>query len=137
MTKRPVVVIAGVAVQTGLAALLIFAVLLFAFLNYSIRNSAESSGGLKLALIVILPLAAAAAATSWGMWKQRAWGWWTALGLNVLAMLSMVPDLINSDARPDWEDLAGMAIFAVALALLFPVQVRHYFLRRSTTGRTS
>jgi hypothetical protein len=129
MTKRPRIVLVGMAVQTSIAAILAGAVGLFSLLIYSLRNSATPSHGLKTALIIALPLAVAAFVASWGMWKQRAWGWWTALVFNALAVLAMVPDLINGE--PDLGDFAGAALVVVSLALLLPAQVRKHFLRSS------
>jgi uncharacterized membrane protein (DUF2068 family) len=128
MTKRPVIVLVGTTVQTSIAAIFAGAVGLFSLLIYSLRNSATPSHGLKLALIMALPLAVAASVASWGMWKQRAWGWWTALVLNVLALFTMITDLVNGD--PDLGDFAAAAIFFACLTLLLPPRVREYFLRR-------
>jgi hypothetical protein len=127
MTNRPVIVLVGTTVQTSIAAMFAGAVGLFSLLIYSLRNSATPSHGLKLALIIALPLAVAASVASCGMWKQRAWGWWTALVLNLLAVLTMVSDLINGE--PDLGDFAGAALFVISLALLLPAQVRKHFLR--------
>lgn len=129
MKKRPVIVLLGTVVQTGIAAILAGAVLLFAVLIYSLRNSATPSQGLKLALVMALPLALVACAASWGMWNQRAWGWWTALALNAIAVLTMVVDLINGE--PDLEDFAGAAVWILSLLLLLVPRVRRHFLYRS------
>jgi hydrogenase/urease accessory protein HupE len=110
---------------------------IFSVLVYSVRHSPGLDQGLKQALIIVSPLAAVAAVGCWGMWKQRAWGWWTALGLNALAILTIVLDLIKADVRPDLGDLPGLAVFAVGLALLLSAQMRNFFLRRSTAGPTS
>ena len=72
MRKKPGIVLVGMAVQTGISLLLIGAASFFLFLIYIVRNSTEASQGFKLSLIAILPLAIAALAASWGMWKGRA-----------------------------------------------------------------
>lgn len=128
MRKKPGIVLVGMAVQTGISLLLIGAALFFLCLIYIVRNSTGSSQGFKLSLIAILPLAVAALAASWGMWKGRAWGWWTGLAVDFLALLTMIPDLIQRNPAPDREDVAGAAIFVLAMALLFPGRVRQYFL---------
>jgi hypothetical protein len=124
MTKRPVIVVVGAAVQTAIAALFTGGAVLFAFLN-----SSTPSQGLKTAFFIILPLAAGAVVASWGMWKQRAWGWWTALAFNVLAFLSMMVDLVDGD--PDVADITFTTIFFGCLLLLLSGQVRRHFLRRA------
>jgi uncharacterized membrane protein (DUF2068 family) len=128
MTKRPVIVLIVTAVQTSIAAMFAGAAMLFSFLIFSLRNSATPSQGLKLALMMVLPLAVVAAVASWGMWKQRAWGWWTALVVNVLALFTMITDLVNGD--PDFGDFAAATIFFACLTLFLPPRVREYFLRR-------
>ena len=135
MRKKPGIVLVGMAVQTGISLLLIGAASFFLFLIYIVRNSTGSSQGFKLSLIAILPLAIAALAASWGMWKGRAWGWWTGLAVDFLALLTMIPDLIQRNPTPDREDLAGAAIFVLAMALLFPGRVRQYFLGGGETGK--
>jgi hypothetical protein len=122
MTKRPVIVTVGTAIQTCIAVIFTGAAVLFAVLN-----STVPSQGLKTAFFIILPLAAGAVVASWGMWKRRAWGWWTALAFNVLAFLSMMVDLIDGDA--DLADFIFTTIFFACLGLLLSGPVRRHFLR--------
>lgn len=135
MRKKPGIVLVGMAMQTGVSLLLIGAASFSLFSIYIVRNSAGSSQGLKLSLITILPLAIAALAAWWGMWKGRAWGWWTGIAVNFVALLTMIPDLIQRNPAPDREDVLGAAIFVLALALFFPGRVRQYFLRGSETEK--
>ena len=129
MRNKPGIVVVGMAVQTGISVLLISAAAFLLFLIYTVRNSAGASQGFKLSLITILPLAITALAASWGMWKRRAWGWWTGLLVNFLALLTMIPDLIQRNPAPDWDDVAVAAMFGLAAALFLPGRVRQYFLR--------
>jgi hypothetical protein len=52
----------------------------------------------------------------------------SALVLNVLAVLTMIPDWING--TPDRGDFAGLALFLACLTLLLAERVRKHFLWR-------
>ena len=129
MNKKPGIVLVGMALQTGISLLFVGTAGFFLFLMSTVKNSGGSSLGFKLSLVMLLPLTLAAVVGLWGMWKSRPWGWWMGLAVNTLALLTMIPDLIQHDPAPDVQDVAGAVIFVLGVAFFLPRSVRHYFLR--------
>ena len=93
------------------------------------ENAAETIWGLKVAAVMVVPLAVVLFVSAWGLWKNKLWGWWLALltdaGLVGIFVYSMIDDGLDNI---DW-DMAGftVAAFVLAVMVLAPPVRRFYW----------
>jgi hypothetical protein len=77
-------------------------------------------------------LSALMAATAFGTWKRRRWGWWLAV---IIFAVNGLSDLARAASGAYWEGLFGAAIAALILWWLFRPGVRGMFNRGQASRR--
>ena len=129
--------------QTGMALVLCAAVIYLWAVSISSRvaqslNPAQVAMEMRIAGTAVLLPAILAVIASWGLWKNRAWGWWIAVVLSLLVLAPMVWEAIDDRAMPELDDIAVTVPFVIYRVLLFVPKVRRFYLsRRETTEQSS
>jgi hypothetical protein len=77
----------------------------------------------RLAISLMVLVAAACAGAAIGLWRQR-WGHRLAVGL---LAVNLIGDTLNAVLRGDWRTLIGLPVGAVMLAYLLGSNVRDWF----------
>jgi len=134
MKPRPTMATGVAGFQTVMAIILCAAVVYLWVVSLSSRVT-HSNNALQVALemriagtVVLLP-AILAVIASWGLWKNRTWGWWIALVLSVLILAPMVLDVIEERAL-ELDDMAATVPFLIFAVLLFVPKVRRFYWSR-------
>jgi uncharacterized membrane protein (DUF2068 family) len=94
-------------------------------------NNAGEAGGPDILVVAILGLLAVLVILAcWGLWKSKAWGWWLAVLMNLLGLVTYLWDPVTRRVWPDKDELAFIVLFIVLVVLLLFPQVRRFFLRK-------
>lgn len=90
-------------------------------------DAADAAHGLRVGAAVIALPAVLAIASSFGLWKQKLWGWWVALVSNSL-MTGMLIYSTMDENTIDW-DMFGLTVISAVLPilLLLPVVRKFYW----------
>jgi len=128
--------------QTGMALVLCAAVIYLWAVSISSRvaqslNPAQVAMEMRIAGTAVLLPAILAVIASWGLWKNRAWGWWIAVVLSLLVLAPMVWEAIDDRAMPELDDIAVTVPFVIYLVLLFVPKVRRFYLSRGKVGESA
>jgi Predicted membrane protein (DUF2127) len=86
----------------------------------------DAAHGLRVGAVVLAVPAIFAIASSYGLWKEKLWGWWVGL-LSNTAMLGTLIYSMTDENSIDW-DMAGVMTFSAVLPLLLLVPaVRKFY----------
>lgn len=134
MKPRPTIATVVAGFQTGMAIILCAAVVYLWVVSLSSRvthstNAVQVALEMRIAGTVVLLPATLAVLASWGLWKNRAWGWWIALVLSVLILTPMILDVIEERAV-ELDDLAATVPFLIFAVLLLVPKVRRFYWSR-------
>jgi hypothetical protein len=72
-------------------------------------------------------------AAFWGLWKSRRWGWWLALGTDVLILATLVYSMIGENSSDLTEPVWALCFVVGAILLLLP-RVRRFYWGMQDTG---
>ncbi len=117
----------------GLCCLGLPAYLLYLTGTPEVRNdkdAADAIHGLKIAALVLAPIALPFLISFIGLWKGRIWGWIVGVATSAFASVLFIYDTIGDRSR-EWDDIVVVAIFPVLLVLLTLGPVRRWCWRRS------
>jgi hypothetical protein len=123
--RRPWLVTTTAAVQS-IAGVALTAVYLLVWFN----NAGEAGGPEILILAILGFLAVLVILSCWGLWKSKAWGWWLAVLMNLLGLITYLWDPVMRRVWPDKDELAFIVLFTVLVVFLLLPQVRGFFLRK-------
>jgi uncharacterized membrane protein (DUF2068 family) len=73
---------------------------------------------------------------SWGLWKQRFWGWALSLATDVGMLAVLIYNMVGENDR-DVDEIALAAGFMVPAVLLFLPAVRKFFWNAGTNPNLS
>jgi hypothetical protein len=94
-------------------------------------DNAGEARGLDILVVGSLGLIAVLVIIScWGLWKSKAWGWWLALLMDLVGLVTFLWDPITRQVWPDMDELAFIVLFLVLVGLLLTPHVRRFFLRK-------
>ena len=92
------------------------------------KDGAEAAHGLRIAAAICAPLGLIYFASLLGLWKDKLWGWWLGLLLNLTAAGTLIFSVIDDGWKhSDAEDIALPIVFIVLLALFLVPAVRRYY----------
>jgi len=123
--RRPWLVTTTAAVQS-IAGVAVAAVYLVVWSN----NIGKAGGPEILVLAILGALAVLVILSCWGLWKSKAWGWWLAMLMDLVGLVTFLWDPITRRVWPDKDELALIVLFIALVSLLLFPQVRRYFLRK-------
>jgi hypothetical protein len=87
----------------------------------------ESIYGLKIGAAVMALPALFAIISTFGLWKEKLWGWWLALLSNAFVLMMLIYSMTDENTL-DW-DMFGLAVVSAVLPilLLLPVVRKFYW----------
>jgi len=131
--KRSAWVTGVVALQTlwmlALVGLPIY--LLILARSQGILNTADgkdAAHGLRVGAAVIAVPALFAIVSTFGLWKEKLWGWWISLLSNTMMMGAMIYSTLDENSI-DWDMVAVAVASAVLPVLLLLPVVRKFYWR--------
>ena len=95
---------------------------------------ANAAHGIRIGAAVIALPAVLAIASSYGLWKEKLWGWWVALLSNTLMMGTLTYSIVDENTI-DWDMVGVTAVSAVLpMLLLLPVVRKFYRAASDSSG---
>ena len=92
------------------------------------HDAADEIFGLKIAAGVLIIPGVIMLSAALGMWKDKLWGWWLALLVDVGISATLIYSIIDDGWRVmDKEDIALASISVVPIVLLLVPGVRKYY----------
>jgi hypothetical protein len=85
-------------------------------------NPQAREGFLKIghaAILLMLVVSAACLTTAFGLWYLRRWGYWAAI---CILCINLVSDAVNAFLMHDWRTLIGIPIALLMIGYLFTKQ---------------
>jgi hypothetical protein len=123
--RRPWLVTTTAAVQ-NIAGVALIAVYFLVWFN----DFGEAGRSDILVLAILGLLAVLVTLSSWGLWKNKAWGWWLAVLMDLVGLITYLWDPVTRRVWPDKDELAFIVLFIVLVGFLLIPQVRRFFLRK-------
>lgn len=90
-------------------------------------DAADAAHGIRIGAAVITVPAVFAVVSTFGLWKERLWGWWIALLSNTLILGAMIYSTLDENSI-DWDMAAVTVVSAILpILLLLPVVRKFYW----------
>jgi uncharacterized membrane protein (DUF2068 family) len=98
-------------------------------------NAADEIFGLRIAALVLVIPGVIMLLAAMGMWKDKLWGWWLALLIDLSIATTLFYSVIDDGWRvADREDIALAVISVVPIVLLLIPAVRKHYWQNSETS---
>lgn len=123
--KRSVLVTAIAVLQSLLTLVLAGVTIYLVWLAHSPNilaepDAADASHGLMIGAKVIAGPAIVSCISSWGLWKNKRWGWWLALVMHVIIFATLAYGTLNENSIDTEEIVVTLCFLVVPILLLLP-----------------